>query len=124
MKKALVLILLSLVNTMILAHAVIPHHHEDIQAVGHCKSLHCHGNANDCSLTEGCLKFDNAKQSVQSSDFHLNLPSSFLSLFPIYSIPSLTDDKGISFKQKRHLLSFRTEYISRSCGLRAPPFEL
>jgi len=120
---------LMLANAILLAHAVIPHHHCDEMCIastatahhGHDCDLQSHKDIKFCSLTIIYAKFDNEKTVSQSyhSDFHL-APFIF-ALLPNYSLPQIENDAGLPFRQKPYLLSYLTEYTSQSIGLRAPP---
>lgn len=121
-KKAIVLSFLLLASTMILAHAIVPHHHSDVD---NCNHSHCHGNIKNCSLATVYIKFNNDKQICQTLDSNFDSFPCFLALFPNYSTSSsLAIDLGLPDKQKPYLSSYYTEYISQSSGLRAPPFSI
>ena len=149
MKKTIALSFLFFANAILLAHAIVIHHHyhwiqisaataqhehtcnsnencrhDDAQPDDHCNNPFCHGNIKNCPLELLYIKIDNDNDIYQPLDFELNLlPSfSFLSLFPDYSISKITDGIGLPFRQKPYLLSYHTDYISQSLGLRAPPF--
>ena len=123
MKKRIALSFLLFANTILLAHAVIPHHHlDDIQSMGQCNQSSCHGNMKDCPLTTIYIKFDEDKPIVQSVDFNFDLPPYLLDLFSNVSILPIPDDIGLPFRQKPYLLSYYTDYVSQSLGRRAPPF--
>ena len=119
MKKRIALFFLLLANTILLAHAVIPHHHlEDIQPVGQCN----HENMKDCPLTTLYIKFDNDKPILQTHNFNLSFSPCVLTPFSDISIFPIPDTIGLPFRQKPYLLSYYTDYISQSLGRRAPPF--
>ena len=139
-KKAIALSFLFLANAIILSHAIFAHHHHDIPVTvvatyyGHdcnhhnddanpfkCKDPYCHENIEYCVLSMIYASFDYDKQRFQSYNFNFDLLPCVLTLFSDYSIPSITDDVNLSFRQKPYLISYHTEYISQSLGLRAPP---
>ena len=140
-KKAIALSFLLLANTIILAHAIVCHHHHDAipitlaathhddncdshdaQPIDPCNNSYCHGCIENCSLIKIYIRFNNERQLFQLHDFDFDRPSYTLTLFSDYSIPLIADDVGLPFRQKPYLLSYSTEYISQSLGLRAPPF--
>ena len=142
-KKVIVISSLLLANTIMLVHGVVchhhqhgiwaivchehyynlpDHHHDDDQPVGHCNDPYCHGDIDDCTLTTFYVKLNNDKFQSFGFDFDL-LPCSLpLSLDDF--TPQIANDIGLPFRQNPYLLSYHTEYISHSLGLRAPPFEL
>lgn len=134
-KKTIALAFLMIANAIILVHTVIPHHlhncipiafvtsqyHHDNQPVGHCNDHNCNGNFEDCALTKIYVKFDNDRQKVQLHSFDFDLLPCVFILFSDYSTPPTADNVGLSFRQKPYLISYHTEYISQSLGLRAPP---
>jgi hypothetical protein len=143
-KKVITLSFLFLANAIMLAHAVISHHHHDnipdFSAVAHhehncdshctqhdctqhseqCHDPLCHGNINDCSLSNFYACVDD-RQTFQTYDFDLNMLPCVYALFSDFSIQSLVDEIGLPFRQKPYLQSYHAEYISQSLGLRAPP---
>ena len=147
MKKAITLSVLLLANIIILAHAVVPHHHhnqvpvaintshhehssdathehhhhDDTAPVEHKGDSHGHGVVEECLLEKAFIRIGSDKQAFQALDFDFNLLPCIVSLFSGYPIPQITDDDGLPFRQKPYLLSYHTEYISVSLGLRAPP---
>jgi len=147
-KKAIVLSFLLLANTIILAHVAISHHHhdgifvtcaddqhkhdcnshnhhhDDTQPAGHCNDPYCHGNIEDCSLANLYVRVDNDNRVIPSFVCDFNLLPFFLTLFSEYFTPQIADGIGLPFRQNPFLQSVYTEFIVRSTGLRAPPFEL
>lgn len=148
MKKAIALSFLLLASIVVLAHAVIPHHHHnqipvvvcnnhhelesttnrhhhhnDTHPIDQCADPdgHCHGVIEDCLLAKVFVRVSYDKQASQSLGIDFNLLPCIVSLFSGYSIPEIDDDIGLPFRQKPYLLSYHTEYISVSLGLRAPP---
>ena len=140
MKKAIALSFLLLAGTIILAHAVIPHHHHDTFAVcfstTHCTDCeeepeHSHDSDRDrhndgCNpeecilLKEMYVRFDNNNLFVGSSlDSDISCPVLFLlSVSPMVDITGL---ENLPFRQNP-LISYHTDYVTQSLGLRAPPF--
>ena len=157
-KKAIAFSFLLLANAVILAHAIVCHHHyegmlivcahheqgcnhheqgcnhheqgcnhheqgcnhhDDTRPFGQCHDPFCHGDFEGCSLTMIVIKLVEDKQLPQLPDFCS--PTCDFTLFSGCSIPPITDDTGLPFRQKPYLLSFHIEYISQSLGLRAPP---
>ncbi len=147
MKKAVALTFLLLANIIILAHAVVPHHHhnqvpvalntshhehssdathdhhhhDDTVPAEHNDNSHGHGGIEDCLLEKVYTKVGSDRQAFQTLDFDFNLLPCIIPLISGYSVPSIADDVGLPFRQKPYLLSYHTEYISVSLGLRAPP---
>jgi hypothetical protein len=119
--KITALIFYILANASILAHAVICHHHDNIQLVGHCSDRGCHESIEDCSLSIIYVKFDNNRQIVQLRSFDFDLQPCVFVLFPDHSTPTVYDDIGLPCRQKPYLISYYTDSISQSPGLRAPP---
>ena len=141
MRRVIAISFLVLANIIILAHAVVYHHHyipvawtdihhehdcnlpdhyhDDTQPIGHCNDSNCLGDVEDCLLTAIYVKLNNNRRSIQLLDFDL-FPYSLFS-FSNYSISQVEDDTNLPFRQKPYLISYLTEYISQSHGLRAPP---
>lgn len=115
------------VNTIILTHAVIPHHYHDGVYVStatcnvHEESPydHCPLNHEECFLTKAYVRPDNDRAIFQAFDLgiDLDLPA----LLPDYPESPIEDVLGLPFRQKPYLLSRHTEYVARSLGSRAPP---
>ena len=148
-KKAIALSFLFLANAVMLAHAVLPHHHHGglvyFMATAHhqhdCDHYHCdHHHCNDaqsedgnsdytpcnddiedCELATIYFKFENQRRTFQRSDFDFDLFSFDFALFTDNHTPSIDDDIGLPFRQNPYLLPCHLEYISQSLGLRAPP---
>ena len=127
-KKAIPLCFFLLVNIIILAHAVIPHHHHDgIPVTVH----HEHDdNMPDHQKTDNLHEFllltkaKNAKQTYQLFDFGFDLMPCLLTLFSDCSIYWMRDEAGLLFRYPPFIQLHHTESIARSIGLRAPPFQL
>ena len=134
MKRAIAISFLMLATITIVAHAVIPHHHHAqipvAFATAHHHDTHEHDSTHNCDCNthehcnfEDCLLFNtivranNETQIKQFTDFaYAALP-----LFSVYSTPDIDNAFGLPFRQKPYLISYLTEYISQSLGLRAPP---
>jgi len=148
-QKTIALFFLLLANAIMLAHFVISHHHyhdaipdatavahhehncnlhnhhhDDDQPAGHCNDPYCHGNIEDCSLANLYVRFDNDNRVIQSFACDYNLLPFFLTLFSEYITPQIADNIGLPFRQNPNLLSYHTDYISQSHGLRAPPISI
>jgi hypothetical protein len=123
MKRALSLSFLFLTGVIILAHAVIPHHHHDgvpDVTIHHERdgNIPDYGTYECWLLTVVKARMSNDKQICQTHGYNFNL---LTYLFSDNSIPQVKDDIGQPFSQKPYLQSFHTAYISQSLGLRAPP---
>jgi len=133
MKRAISLSFLLLVNMIILAHAVIPHHHHagEIHVVTahheHDGNLPDRHHSDDTHrfwlLTMVKVRLGNDKQINQSNDFDfaIDLLPCFLPLFSDDTILPIKDDVGLLFAYHPYLQSCHIEFISQSLGLRAPP---
>lgn len=142
MKRKIAIFFLALANMIILAHAVIAHHHDDEICISlatthhehdsnshgqdeanlpNCDVPYCHGDIDDCALSTVYVNLGHDKQTFQSYDFDFSLLPCAFTLFPDYFIYPITDDVGLPFRQTPYLLSYHNEYISQSHGLRAPP---
>ena len=124
-KKAIALSLLLLAGTVILVHAVTPHHHHDgIPVFTH----HEHnGSMPDHSKTDQLHEFRILKKANERMDNELFPDLDFIWLFCLftdYSIYRINDDVGSLFLQQPYIQHIHTEFITRSSGLRAPPFQL
>ena len=141
-KKAISLSFLLLANTIILAHAIVAHHHngifvvleathhehdcnayhpDDAQPVHSCNDPFCHGDIDNCTLSMFYTSIGDDRPVIRTCDFDFNVLPCFLILISGYSIPQIFDDIGLPFRQKPYLLFCNTEHISQSPGLRAPP---
>ena len=124
-KKAVATFFLLFAGTIILAHAVIPHHHHDGIPVA---TRHEHnGNMPDHSRTDQLHEFRILKKSnermdnEQHPDFdNYPLPC----VFSDYSIYRSNDDVGSLFRLPPYIQSIHSEFFARSKGMRAPPFRL
>jgi hypothetical protein len=124
-KKAIATFFLLFAGTIILAHAVIPHHHHDGIPVA---VRHEHnGNMPDHSRTDQLhefrilIKANERMDNDQYPDFDIN---GFSCLFSDYSQYLNNDDIGRIYTQLPYIQSFHTEFIARSTGMRAPPNQL
>ena len=147
LKKAIALSFLLLANTILLAHAVVSHHHCDEILVtcaadhhehdcdshdqhhsdedlpdGECNNPYCHGNAEDCSLSKIYVRFGNEKQVFQLLNFNYKQLPSLSIPFTTYSISQIENNTGLPFRQNPYLIPNYTDFISCSSGLRAPPY--
>ena len=121
--KITALLFFMLASVSIVAHSVICRHHlDDIQSVAQCDHTPCHGNIEDCALTNIYVNPCRCNQMFLPHNCNFELFPCFLILFSDYSIPQIADDVGLPFRQKPYLIiPYLTEYISQSLGLRAPP---
>jgi len=123
MRKVVALSLLILANIIILAHITIPHHHHngfvvlicDFSATNDAKE-HL---TEECILDEFYFRSDSSQNSFLSSVFYIEG-------FPVIcnvvtSQLEIQNYDNLTFRRKPYFLSYHTEYISQSLGLRAPP---
>ena len=122
MKRALSLSFLLLAGIVILAHAVIPHHHHNgisfLSDAAHPEHDDAHEN---CLMSKIYVKINNEKQKTQLHDFDFDL-SPFV--FADDAISQTKFSNYLAITQKPYLLFDYTELIARSAGLRAPPLQL
>ena len=138
-KKAISLSFILLANTIILAHAIVAHHHDgmfkmavaihhehehdcdsdDAQPVDSCNDPFCHGDISNCVLSSFCMSVGDDKPVIPIHDFDFNLLPCLLTAFTGCAIPPIIEDIGLPFRQKPCF--YNTDYISQSFGLRAPP---
>jgi hypothetical protein len=121
LKRAISLSFLLFVNMVILAHAVIPHHHHDgIPVVAAHQEDDSnkpnHNTEENWLLTIVKARLGNEKQVCQSNDFHFDFLPRLLTLFSDDTIPQINE-----IEHHPYILSYHTEFIARSLGLRAPP---
>ena len=124
-RKAISLSFLLLAGTIILVHAVIPHHHHNgisfISEATHPEHDDLH---EICLLSNIYVKKSNENQTFQFHGFDFDtLPWGF-TFFSDVIIPQSTDDDCLVSGQEPYLLFHHTKFIARSSGLRAPPFQL
>ncbi len=149
MKKAIGIGLVLLANMVLLAHAVIPHHHHDQsvescsvsfhqhEAVHHCQHLKSTntfyentGNAHrglsleDCLLENIYVRFVNDNHTTLTNEPDLETDIHFSQFFtsPDNFIRIESDSPPSIFRQKPHLESLYANHAAQSFGLRAPPF--
>ena len=122
-KKVISVSFLLLANVILLAHAILFHHHDDddAQHVGQCHASHCHGSIEGCTLSILYVSIDNNQPTVQLLNSYFDLWPTFFSPLSDYSTPPIADDVGLPFRQKPFLISYHSDYLSQSLGLRAPP---
>jgi hypothetical protein len=68
------------------------------------------------------IRFDNSNHTLQSADTEIVFLITSLFLNSLNSVLLETDTGNFPFRQKPYLQTSYTEVISRSSGLRAPPF--
>jgi len=119
--KITALLFLMLANAGIVAHTVFCHHFDGIQPVAQCDHRSCHGHIENCALATIYVKTDKCNETfiLHNCDFEL-LPC-FSTLFLNDASHPIADGSGLPFRQKPYLISYHTEYISQSLGLRASP---
>jgi hypothetical protein len=145
MKRALGISFLLLANVITLVHSVVPHHHHngipvafaithhehsDIEHDHHLHDTaqpvkqegdsHKHTIAEECLLQTVYVKINHGERAFRLMDNGFDPFFCLFVLYATYSIPEITD-YGLPFWQKPYLISYLTEYISQSLGLRAPP---
>ena len=125
-KRAIALTFLMFVGVVILAHAVVPHHHrhhDEISfSLGAAHNKHDYAHE-DCLLSKVYLRLNNYKQTFQLHDFDFDLTPCVLILFSDVTIPKTNDIVCLTFEQKPYLQFHHSEFITRSKGLRAPPLQ-
>ena len=151
MKKTIGIPLLLLANIIILAHAIVPHHHhngivfsiciflsdnEDLE-YNHahsqpCTHYYCHNSENhehdevfsdNCLLNDLYLPTNNDKQLLSSDDTDVINYSDYFLLFDVVpnQIIEIQDYGNLPFRQKPYLTSSYDYYVTHSLGMRAPP---
>ena len=125
-KRVLSLSFLLFASMLILAHAVIPHHHHDgIPIV----AAHQEDDSNQPNheteenwlLTIVKVRMGNDKQMCQSFYFDFRFLPYSLTLFSDNQTPHFKDDIVLPFRYHPYILHFYTGFIARAIGLRAPP---
>jgi len=129
--------MLLLANTMILAHAVIPHHHngvvasvcgfneasEHVHFCSHGHDSNTNQDVEDCVLSDLYLHVSQDDNPHAPSDTELFTNWDYSSLFAV--VPNhkieIKDYGNLPFRQKPHIISSYNHYITCSLGLRAPP---
>ena len=115
-----------IVGTIMLAHAIVPHHHHDgiscISYTHHDTSAQHSGESHEnCLLMKVYLIWSKDKQMHQLHYFDFTpLPCQVILFFDDFTC-RIIDDFGLLFGQKPYLLPNYTTIIARSSGLRAPP---
>ena len=142
MRNAIAIFLILCANIVLVAHAVVSHHHHDNIACfifaeehGHDDSCshddanhqqkHDAGNDNDCCTLNDILAIipDYYKQENQSFDF-IGRDNNTNHYFSITFIQEDTDDQPdylIAFRQKPYLANSFKTIVARSHRLRGPP---
>lgn len=139
---------LLLANVIILVHSFIPHYHvgENVHCCtaghhhyeNHPQDFHFHPGGvllpqktekhhggisfEDCLLDRIYIRFDNSNHTLQSANTEIVFLITSLFLNSLDSVLFETDTGNFPFRQKPYLQTSYTEVISRSSGLRAPPF--
>ena len=114
-----------LAGVVILAHAVIPHHHHNgISFISDAAQPEHDDEYENCLLSKVYVRLSNDKQTFQFQDFDFDMLPCVLTLFSDVIIPQSTDDECLASGQEPYLLFHHTEFIARSAGLRAPPLQL
>jgi len=130
LKRALSISFLLFVNMVILAHAVIPHHHHDgipvlVAHHEHDENApvdHHNDELHDYwLLTIVKIRLGNDKQIYQSCDFDFHLLPYLLTFFSDDKITQLKDDNDLTFEYHSNILPCHIAFIVCSTGLRAPP---
>ena len=121
MKKVISLFLV-FVSVLILAHAVIPHHHHNGISFISVATCPVHDDAHEnCMLTKVYVRLSNDKHTLQLLDFNFDLlPCVFWDVI----IPQTDYKTCLTFLQLPHFQFDYTEFITCSTGLRAPPLQL
>ena len=125
-KKIIALSCWLIVGTIMLAHAVVPHHHHDgipcLSNFAHDSSdQHSSESHENCLLTKVYLRWSKDKQIHQLHHFDFAPYPCQITLFFDDFTSRIRDDIGLPLEQKPYLLPFYTELIAHSSGLRAPP---
>ena len=122
MRKKVAICFLLLANIVLLAHAVLPHHHHGDGSVcffvNSCnESKECHHNrCEDCSLVNNV--FINQQTGQDHLKYELSLP---LLLFIIPYNIDLSQNTTFYFEHIPFFNSLYSSVVLRACGLRAPP---
>ena len=125
MKRVLSLSFFLLTGIVILAHAIIPHHHHNgISFISEATQPEHDDEHENCLFSKVYIRVSNDKQTFRLHDFDFDLLASVLILSSDVIIPQTNDDVCFTFRQRPYLLFDYTEFITRSSGLRAPPFQL
>lgn len=146
MKKAVGFLFILLANIVLLAHTVIPHHHNR-NDVDSCNLWHhklagdagkcCHfhtpqtdpGKENEppvlsfeeCLLDRIYIRFANHSHTLEPTDSDPGL-ALFLFYLPGRLVAIQPVDRPLPFRQKPYPQSCYSHSVARSAGRRAPPF--
>ncbi len=137
MRKIVSILCLLVANAFLLAHTIIPHHHHDIAAVciintsctdaeedhGHHHNSESHQHEgqdsfNECTAYDAFIRQSNEQFSLIIDNHSLPL---FCQLFLVNSIVKINEFEGLPFDYKPYLLSYHSQFLTHSLGLRAPP---
>lgn len=143
MKRTLSILMLLMANVLILAHAVIPHHHHDKVAVAiehfweegdahhhsHDGEAHHHDGPEDCFLTEA---LEEALVKDAFSEIEPLLIAPQLPLLQLFNWEAIVSDAAPAvealqylrhpFRQKPYLTNVYLAFVANQLGFRAPPF--
>lgn len=142
MKRIIAISFLSLATMIIVAHAIIPHHHHDgipmllssqmhktMQERHHdcsCDDIHsqddnhCHSNE-ECPIYDYSVIPENERIINASSNNDIFQTFTFIVLLHKNPIIEISEYRNLSFREKPYSESYHTVYITNSLGLRAPP---
>jgi len=129
MRKKVAICFLLLANIVLLAHAVLPHHHHNDGSVcffvNSCNKDVSGDNENHHNRCDDCSLINNVFINQQQGQDHIKYePASHTVLFIIpdnhIDFKQLT---SFSFEHIPFLTSFFSSAVLRTCGLRAPPVQ-
>ena len=149
MKRIIATLFLSLAVMIIMAHAIIPHHHHQgipVMLLSEaCQKTHNH-SANDnhdhgcrhnhettnshehgCVSIEDCLfnnlyiHLEKKKVEKQFDDNHFSKFLKFITLLYVNPVLGTLQYRNLSFREKPYSVSYHSTYITLALGLRAPP---
>ena len=123
MKTAIARLFLLLATVLIVAHVVMPHHHNGMPValfVDHHEDCDTSAEETHCLLETIYIQNQPVKPDMLA--FLLLPVAGLLSLF--FFIPCLTDAGAWPFRRKPYLIFSYTAFLSRSLGMRAPPTHL
>ena len=146
MKKAIAISFLMLANIILLAHTIVPHHHHENEVicffVSHCNECKVGQNyaqynipnllcENERNPSEKCCIIDNVyvpthSHTIKSTFCYIHSKCNYGQIFEMlisnsFNIQDSVDNTLITFQQKPYTVSYHTDFISQSLGLRAPP---
>ena len=134
-KKALNIAVLLFANIILLANTVVPHHHHE--NTGMCFFYHCrdsqeaHSHENNDSkdhqhdgnpFSDKCNVDDNYVPANNNKKVADCLPVVKCDYEQAIAYCCFVSNIAVSFRHKPYLPQHYSEYVSRSIGLRAPPF--